>query len=86
MTVAELIVILQRMPQDAKCIRTICSDYDEMDEEDLGLIKAEDKKIVLSAVKDWRNDPQLRYHHYRSTEWPEGSQPNFVTVCHFDGN
>lgn len=46
MTVGELISVLQGMPQDAVVIYNCCSDYAEMDNDQVTLVRAEDQKIV----------------------------------------
>lgn len=77
MRVQELIERLQTFPQDAVCIRRMCSENDELPEDEPILLKAEDKLIIKRHG---------RYMHYRSTYHPPDEKPEFVTVVYFEGN
>jgi hypothetical protein len=93
MTVAELIALLQTMPQDAPVIYPMYSEYTELRPDEVRLIKAEDKRIV------WRE--QNGYMYYYPSDFAGGptpkwnpnykpqyanEQPKFVTVVMFPGN
>ncbi len=76
MTVAELIAKLQTYPPDAVVIYDYCSDYAEMEHEDVTLYLADEQLIC------WRS--QNGYMGYRAA-WFQGETPDFRTVVHFPG-
>lgn len=77
MKVKEWIEKLQQWPQEAEVIHDLMSDYHVIEDYQVKVISAEEKKIVLR---------QGRYIDYRPRDWAEGETPCFVTVVHIDGN
>lgn len=76
MTVRELITKLQTMPPDATVVYDCCSECVDMDEDQVRLVRKEDRKLCR------RNG---YYITYREEQW-KGATPEFVTVCYFPGN
>lgn len=79
MTVAELVTHLQTLPQDLKVIYRCCSDYDDLEADEIDVVLAEDKKIV-------KHHNLINTHRdYRSWEH-KTMVPEFVSVVVFPGN
>lgn len=59
MTVGELITILQGFPQDAVVLYRACSDYAEMEPDDVYMSMAEEQKIIYREANGYsRYDPR----------------------------
>lgn len=78
MTVRELIEHLSQFPLDVEVICTFCSDYSDMDAENITLIKAADKKVIKRGGRFC--------HPYEAAKWPKDEAPVYMTVVHFPGN
>ena len=84
MTVGELRQLLLKFPQDAEVAYRACSDSNLLFEDDLNLIKAEDKKVIRhpnnpEQVCDFK--PWSAYSGHGGLK-----DPKFVTVVMLPGN
>ena len=88
MIVSELIELLRTMPQDALVIRTLYSDYDTLEPDQVTLMEPSgDKGLIfhhghlMQLLKGWRD-----------RQWPAAcgekvpADVKFVTAVHFAGN
>lgn len=83
MTVQELINHLSQFPKDAVCIRSFCSDYEEIDAEQITYCLAGEKLGAWGTPVVKRNG---RYILYRKEQWPDNETPQFVAYVYFGGN
>jgi hypothetical protein len=96
MTVKDLIAKLQTMPQDAVVIRTMCSDYEPMPDDEPTLIAI--KGIEMADKKRWHEGKiigkvwriMLRagsFVDFDEDTWDKNEgEPKLVDVVHFGGN
>ena len=78
MTVQELIDKLSTFPRDVQVVYSFCSDYAWLEAEEISILRAEDKKIIVRNGKCC--------HAYPNEVWPTGEKPKFITAVHFPGN
>ncbi len=85
MTVKELVAVLKKMPQDAHVIHTMCSDYEDLDEEDITLMEPmADGSGVVCHKGHWMNLPVSWWDE--NTLGPRPPELVPVTVVHVRGN
>lgn len=77
MTVKEAIAHLSTFPLDAVLVMDFHSELDTVEECDISLFKAEDKRVAM-----W----QSRYMYYNPRNYEISGEPDFRTVVHFRGN
>jgi uncharacterized protein (TIGR02996 family) len=78
LTVGELIGVLYDFPIDTVVLYLMCSDWSELQRDDVCMITAEEQKIVYRE--------QNGYSYYNRRWYPEGETPKFVTAVCFPGN
>lgn len=98
MTVAELISHLQTLPQDARVIYRCCSDWAEMEPEEVKFLPATESKRLVDehAAKypggKWGVAGAVQYRDnqfcnaYSLAMYPPGEVPVYVDVVTFPGN
>ncbi len=89
MTVKELIDKLQIMPSDAVVVYEMCSECIDMEEDQVRLIRAEERRLCRRKRKVYSGCTETynTYITYREDQWKGvEDQAEFVTVCHFPGN
>ena len=88
MLVKELIELLQTFPQDARVIRKCCSDFDDVEPEQIIFFQ---KDILTSKayMLGWFHGIVIRngkYMGYSPNAWPKEEAPEFIDAVYFDGN
>jgi hypothetical protein len=87
MIVSELIEHLKTFPQDALVIATMFSDYEQLEVEDITLIRAEDSKSAgKGLIRHNGHLMDLQEGWWPKSEGPKPTEPEYITAVHFPGN
>ena len=88
MLVKELIELLQTFPQDARVIRSFCSDFEDVEPNQIIFFQ---KDILTSKayMHGWFHGIVIRngkYMGYVPNTWPKDEQPELIDAVYFGGN
>jgi hypothetical protein len=93
MTVRELIALLSTMPQDAPVIRTFCSDFDEVDADQISVLVPDETGGIIRhhghlmrCQRNWLDTGEARVGKYMDRLENVPPESAFLTCVHFAGN